>query len=300
MIRFANESDITRIKELWGEAFGYDDFAKWYFENVFKLENTLVYEIDNGKVVSMLQRLPYYIKNIGESTYIYGACTDIKYRGKGIMGKLLSYSEAIDVAEGKMAIFLVPENEGLFRFYEKKGYKNHFYKYLREKEENHIIALESSNKLDLEVSDIEDKIEKTKDFLENDDLLKYNKIADDMLDIYIYATKGSQHIMRDKMYFYRQISMHLSGDGKIFCAYLGNKLVGYTFGYVENKIYKISELVVQDDNIYNELMGDLNNKFSSIVVLNDLNGTIKIKYGCIKLLRKMLNVNKIIINLVYD
>lgn len=318
MIRFARKDDLARIKELWTESFGYDDFAEWYFENIFKLDNTLVYELaytdesnckisktgvldsNDSKIVAMLQRLPYSIKNFGDVTYIYGACTDSNYRKRGIMGALLSYSETIDIEEGKSAIFLVPENEGLFNFYEKKGYTEHFYKYLREKEENHIFSLEGDSENSVDIVEIDENYNILYTDLSNDKLLKFDKIVDDMLNLYNYVNKNNKCIIRDKTDYYKQISVHINSGGRVFYAYKHNKLVGYTFGYVEDDIYKISEFVVNNDITYNQIINGLNTKFSSIIVLNSINGKIKVKYGCIKLLRKMLNVNKIIINLVFD
>lgn len=299
MIRFARKDDLARIKELWNESFGYDDFAEWYFENIFKLDNTLVYVLDY-KIVAMLQRLSYSIKNFGDVTYIYGACTDSKYRKRGIMGALLSYSETIDIEEGKSAIFLVPENEGLFNFYEKKGYTEHFYKYLREKEENHIVALEGNSENSVDIVEIDKDYHNIYIYSSNNKILKIDKIVEDMLNLYIYVNKNNKCIIRDKSDFYNQISMHRNSGGRVFCAYKQNKLVGYSFGYVEDDAYKISEYVVNDDTTYNQVINGLKTKFSSIIVLNSINGKIKVKYGCIKMLRKMLNVNKIIINLVYD
>ena len=46
------------------------------------------------------------------------------------------YSEVIDTASGVDAIFLVPEKESLFEFYEKKGYTGHFYKYIENYEKS--------------------------------------------------------------------------------------------------------------------------------------------------------------------
>lgn len=298
MIRFANIEDRDRIIELWTEAFGYDDFARWFFENIFNIENVLVYEVVEGnveKVVAMLQRIPYIIKDFGEVTYIYGACTDLKYRNKGIMGKLLAYSEAIDVAEGKKAIFLVPENEKLFDFYEKKGYKDYFYKYLRENEERPSVGLEKNKKHCINIEEIGTNTfdNETKDSY-------YNRISAGMLDLYNNINLGKQYIIRNNTYFIQQIDMHIKSNGKVFVFNKDKHIVGYAFGYVEDDIYTISELVVKDNGVYNVVLSLLRDKFSNINVLNNLDGTIKIKYGCIKLLQKMLNVNKIIINLVYD
>lgn len=297
MIRFAKECDIDRIIELWTESFGYDEFAAWFFENIFDIENVLVYEVweeDSEQVVAMLQRIPYIIKDFGEVTYIYGACTDLKYRKRGIMGKLLAYSEAIDVADGKEAIFLVPENEKLFSFYEKKGYDEYFYKYLRENVERPIVDLEKNKKYHINIEEIEMN---TFDKEAKDSY--YNRISDKMLELYNIINIGKQYIIRNNDYFIKQINMHLSSKGKVCLFYKNKDIIGYAFGYIEDEIYKISELVV-DDDAYNDVISLLRDKYSNINVLNNLDGTVKIKYGCIKLLRKMLNINKIIINLVYD
>lgn len=298
MIRFAGDEDRNRIIELWTEAFGYDDFAIWFFDNIFDIKNVLVYEIveENAeKIVAMLQRIPYIIKDFGEATYIYGACTDLKYRNKGIMRKLLAYSEAIDVAEGKEAIFLVPENEKLFDFYEKKGYKDYFYKYLRENVERPIVDLEKDIKHHINIEEI-----RTNMFGDEAKDIHYNRISERMLALYNNINLGKQYIIRNNTYFINQIKMHLSINGKIYVFYQKKEMVGYAFGYIEDNNYVVSELIVKDNNVYNEVIGLLKDKFSNINVLNNLEGKIKIKYGCIKLLRKMLNINKIIINLVYD
>ena len=286
MIRFAIEEDLDRIKELWNESFNYDDFAKWYFENIFDIDNVLVYELDN-EVVAALQRIPYHIKGIGEATYIYGASTAKEHRNKGIMSKLLAYSEILDMASGVDAIFLVPENEALFTFYEKKGYNNYFYKYSHD---NYKV----NNQNDGQYLSLIDISKKNK--------LKWDEFALDMIDVYIKANGNSNYIIRNQKMFVSQISMHVETGGTVYAFYnnKNNQMIGYAFGYVEENVFEISELALYNMTYYVNATELLKKKMGYLKVLNLLNGNIKVKYGCIKMLQKSLNVNKIIINLVYD
>ena len=136
MIRYARNEDYDSIVRLWHEAFGDDDFSKWYFNKLYDEKNTLIYE-ENGLVVAKLSRISYEIENLGMVTYIYGACTDIRYRGQGIMKKLLEYSEEIDRKNGNAAVILIPENDSLFSYYEKCGFSEYFYKYFMDENVNY-------------------------------------------------------------------------------------------------------------------------------------------------------------------
>lgn len=288
MIRFARVEDIERIKELWDESFEYDDFAKWYFTNAFDIDNVLVCEMDNN-IVAALQRIPFKLKGVGDATYIYGASTCKKYRNRGIMSKLLVYSEAIDIASGVDAIFLVPENKSLFDFYEKKGYSKHFYKYLMDSNEISRLGLDKKGNYNIRVEEI------TQYNKEN-----WEKYALDMVDVYIKANENRNYIIRSQKMFLTQISMHVETQGKVYVFYYKDKMIGYTFGFEEDNVYEISELALDNMKYINSIIKILKTRVSGLKILNLLNGNIKVKYGCIKLLRKMLNVNKIIINLVFD
>ena len=122
MIRFAEKKDIPYIKELWDIAFGEEpDFNKYFFDNFFKYEDTLLYIEE--KPVAMLQMMPYTLKGIGAVTYIYGATTHPDYRKNGLMGELLKKSFEIDKSRGIKGSVLIPANQGLFNYYSKFGYE---------------------------------------------------------------------------------------------------------------------------------------------------------------------------------
>lgn len=127
MIRFAENEDTEKIKNLWNVCFPEDmDFNRYFFENIFSCKNTLLLE-EEGNLLSMAQMLPYEIKNTGKVTYIYGACTAPEHRNKGHMRRLLEKSFSIDKKRRKAASILIPANKELFSFYEKLGYETSFY-----------------------------------------------------------------------------------------------------------------------------------------------------------------------------
>ena len=119
-----------RLKELYLASFLEDtkEDADFLFENVFSSANLISKEMD-GKTVSMLflmdctlktkaGELPYY--------YLYAACTDPDYRGKGLMGQLLEKAKTFAKEKGRLGIILKPAKPSLFDFYKKCGFEPFF------------------------------------------------------------------------------------------------------------------------------------------------------------------------------
>lgn len=127
MTDFALPSDKAEIRELWEEAFPEERaFNRWFFENKFRTEYTLVYR-ENGVICSMAQLLPYEIAGFGQVSYIYGAATRAEYRRRGFMERLLRRSHEIDREKGFAGSILIPASRELFDYYGKIGYKTAFY-----------------------------------------------------------------------------------------------------------------------------------------------------------------------------
>ena len=302
IIRFANKSDYNSIVTLWAKSFFDEDFARWYFEKLYREENTLVY-IQGDKIVSMLARIPFRIKGLGEVTYIYGACTDPDYRKRGIMKRLLMYSEELDIKLNKAAIILIPENESLFEFYKKCGFKDYFYKYLRsDYEEDYNLEVNKN----LLISNNNDKTLINKRFLnvkfENVTEMKPNfyKIIYNITELYKTININNMEVIRDTSYYERLIDMYNKNGGKMYVAYDDIEgIYGYTFGYEEDG-YKVTELVYKNLEVRQFIINKLKELYNDYIILNELQGNSKIKYGFIKLLQKNENVNKIIISLMYD
>ena len=65
MIRFADKTTRPQVQEMWKTVFGDpDDYMDVYFRHKYRDENSLVY-IEEGKVVSSLQMLPYQFSFCG-------------------------------------------------------------------------------------------------------------------------------------------------------------------------------------------------------------------------------------------
>lgn len=129
MIRLADHKDISGIISLWHECFGDSEKEiSFFLKEKFVAENTVVFE-ENGNIVSMLFLLEGEM-HINDSDYpayyLYAACTSKKCRGRGLMAKLLSFTQSI-AKERKFAfICLMPAEKSLFDFYSKHGYTTFF------------------------------------------------------------------------------------------------------------------------------------------------------------------------------
>jgi predicted acetyltransferase len=126
MIIEPQEIQKQNIILLWKESFPHDspEFIKLYFAQKYQKENTLIY-LHDDKIVSCLQMLPYdlkYYNNICESFYISGASTQIEYRNKGFMGKLLTHAILKMKNRGALFTILIPQEEPLIKYYQKYGY----------------------------------------------------------------------------------------------------------------------------------------------------------------------------------
>lgn len=129
-IRFPLESDYENLKALWKTSF--DDTKESldsFFKNTVARDRVLAV-FDENKPISGLYMLPSEIVKEEKSYsayYIYAVCTHPNYRGKGFMKGL--FEELFKVARGRGVdyLFLVPEEEHLFKLYEKLGFKNGFF-----------------------------------------------------------------------------------------------------------------------------------------------------------------------------
>jgi GNAT superfamily N-acetyltransferase len=128
MIQFGEDKYIDTLKEMWKHCFpaDSDDFIRFFFDEIYKNEETLIYFSGEKKPVASLQMIPYQIKTgdaIHWGGYISGAMTHPDFRRKGCMEKLLNAAFGVMQEKGYDYTFLIPQEEWLFRFYEKYGYK---------------------------------------------------------------------------------------------------------------------------------------------------------------------------------
>lgn len=129
-IRFPHESDYENLKILWQTAF--DDTKEsldYFFENSVSPDRALAVFEDN-KPVCALYMLESEILNdnkIYSAYYIYAVCTHPEYRSQGLMKMLFKKLIKITKERNVDYLFLVPEEEHLFKIYEKLGFENGFF-----------------------------------------------------------------------------------------------------------------------------------------------------------------------------
>lgn len=129
MIRFAVESDQQAVRALFDMCFPDESgFNAYYFDHIYRPEWTLL-ALEEDTLCAMVQMLPYRLSihgEEGEATYIYGACTHPAHRRKHLMARLLEASFREDTQRGRLASFLIPQEEWLFDFYRPFGYRPTF------------------------------------------------------------------------------------------------------------------------------------------------------------------------------
>src|SRR5690554_443969 len=141
-IREAKPYDKALIQDLWQYCF--DDsmeFVDWFFNTRYEDDNTLVL-IDNNRICSALQLLPYYISLRGkkmQTSYIVGVSTWPQDRGKGYISKLLYKSLEIMRERKQWVSILLPFNYNFYRkygwetcysYHQYSGHKNSFTEFL--------------------------------------------------------------------------------------------------------------------------------------------------------------------------
>lgn len=129
MIRLSQKNDREGLIALWQEAFGDTrEAVELFIDKRYLPQNTLV-DDDNGKITSMLYLLDGKVIADGvlmSAYYLYAAATLKKYRGKGIMAKMLQKAKELAESRGVDLICLKPAEESLYDFYKKHGYKTVF------------------------------------------------------------------------------------------------------------------------------------------------------------------------------
>jgi len=133
MIRTGIDSDKSVLMHLWKLCFPDTwRFVHFYFNRVYKKDETLVY-VENNQPVASLQMIPYRIKT-GDSFwwggYISGAMTHPNYRKRGYMEQLLTASFKTMREKGYDYTFLIPQEEYLVDYYAKFGYEKAFPQHL--------------------------------------------------------------------------------------------------------------------------------------------------------------------------
>ncbi len=129
-VRHGEENDFEELRELWAICFPEaPEFNIFFFERMYNYSAVRLISC-SGKIAAALYVFPYSFAKDGKDElkgyYIYGVGTRPEMRGRGLAGILLN--ETLKEARecGMDLCMLVPQNEGLFAFYEKFGFSPAF------------------------------------------------------------------------------------------------------------------------------------------------------------------------------
>ena len=104
------------IIDLWKSCFGDSEDEITYFINNVKNADCLAY-FENDVPISMMFLVDCCVNN-ENGRYVYAACTDNRYRGRGIMTKLLEYAKHLDYS----FLCLIPAEDSLEKYYCERGF----------------------------------------------------------------------------------------------------------------------------------------------------------------------------------
>lgn len=120
MIKFAEDKHREDIARVWEEAFGDAKEDVYAYLNTV-LDYVLIFE-EESRVCGILTLLPARIGK-KQGRYVYAVATLKKHRGRGISTALLDYAKEYIRRQGEEFLVLVPQNDELFEFYKKRGFK---------------------------------------------------------------------------------------------------------------------------------------------------------------------------------
>lgn len=128
-IRLLHKDDIeekVKTRSLYEENFdiGDDDFIDYYYDTIIKRNEVVVVE-NNGEIISMIHLNPYdynVLGNIEHVHYFVALATKKDYRNMGYMKKAIDFAINYLNQLKEPFCYIVPENDGLERFYNRFGF----------------------------------------------------------------------------------------------------------------------------------------------------------------------------------
>ncbi len=118
--------DTAQLRSLWEICFPEDaEFTRFYFDKMYSPSASRIIRAGDN-VCAALYVFPYSFVDcsgrILNSYYIYGVGTDPQMRGHGLASRLIEKTLGELRGSGADLCMLVPQNKGLFAFYEKLGF----------------------------------------------------------------------------------------------------------------------------------------------------------------------------------
>lgn len=218
-IRYARATDKNQIVSLWNYCFeDGEDFVKYYFENVYDENNTIIIE-ENDEVLSALQLNKYTIDirdNKYDVSYVVGVSSKPEVRGLGYMKHLMTYTLEELYKNGEIVSLLMAID---YRLYKRYGFDHCYDQIQYNLRTDELLGFRLSSKL--RKATFED--------------------AETLSRIYTKAMESlNGYAVRDEAYFNRFMKEVSSESGYIYIDEENNSYIAY---YIQGDTFFVRELI---------------------------------------------------------
>ena len=218
-IRYAKPIDKDQVVSVWNYCFeDGEDFVKYYFENVYDENNTIIIE-ENDEVLSALQLNKYTIDlrdNKYDVSYVVGVSSKPEVRGLGYMKHLMTYTLEELYKNGEIVSLLMAID---YRLYKRYGFDHCYDQIQYNLRTDELLGFRLSSKL--RKATFED--------------------AETLSRIYTKAMESlNGYAVRDKAYFNRFIKEVSSESGYI---YIDEENKSYIAYYIQGDTFFVRELI---------------------------------------------------------
>ena len=218
-IRYAKPIDKEQVVSVWNYCFeDGEDFVKYYFENVYDENNTIIIE-ENDEVLSALQLNKYTIDlrdNKYDVSYVVGVSSKPEVRGLGYMKHLMTYTLEELYKNGEIVSLLMAID---YRLYKRYGFDHCYDQIQYNLRTDELLGFRLSSKL--RKATFED--------------------AETLSRIYTKAMESlNGYAVRDEAYFNRFIKEVSSESGYIYIDEENNSYIAY---YIQGDTFFVRELI---------------------------------------------------------
>lgn len=218
-IRYAKPIDKDQVVSVWNYCFeDGEDFVKYYFENVYDENNTIIIE-ENDEVLSALQLNKYTIDlrdNKYDVSYVVGVSSKPEVRGLGYMKHLMTYTLEELYKNGEIVSLLMAID---YRLYKRYGFDHCYDQIQYNLRTDELLGFRLSSKL--RKATFED--------------------AETLSRIYTKAMESlNGYTVRDEAYFNRFMKEVSSESGYIYIDEENNSYIAY---YIQGDTFFVRELI---------------------------------------------------------
>ena len=218
-IRYAKPIDKDQVVSVWNYCFeDGEDFVKYYFENVYDENNTIIIE-ENDEVLSALQLNKYTIDlrdNKYDVSYVVGVSSKPEVRGLGYMKHLMTYTLEELYKNGEIVSLLMAID---YRLYKRYGFDHCYDQIQYNLRTDELLGFRLSSKL--RKATFED--------------------AETLSRIYAKAMESlNGYAVRDEAYFNRFMKEVSSESGYIYIDEENNSYIAY---YIQGDTFFVRELI---------------------------------------------------------